>query len=658
MKSRWNQREAEAFSHDPVEMRAYSSRLIGADEDLVLHGGGNTSVKATTTNLFGEKEEALYVKGSGWDLETIAAAGFAPVKLDVLRRMAQLEQLSDADMVKHQRAAMLDPSAPNPSVEAILHAIIPFCFVDHTHADAVVTITNTADGEQIIRDLYGDRVLIVPYVMPGFVLARKVAQMTEDIDWGRLEGMVLMNHGVFSFADDARESYERMIELVDEAEQYLRQKNAWQTARADEGDGLDPYALSQLRKAVGDAAGRAMVSLSDRGPDARGFSRLDAIADIATRGPLTPDHVIRTKRIPLVVNDEDIAASLSAYTSAYDDYFHRNTDGGLTQLDPAPRWAVWRDRGVLAFGGSVKESRIVADINRHTIRCIQWAESLGGWQALPDKDIFDVEYWDLEQAKLNKGGAQPPLQGHVALVTGAASGIGHACVESLLKRGAAVIAVDIDPKIEHMYDCPEVAGLICDVRDGPALLECVRSGVLTFGGLDIVVSNAGIFPASQSIADMEDEIWTMSLELNLSSHQRLLRYCIPFLRHGVAPAVVIVGSKNVPAPGPGASAYSAAKAGLNQLARVAALELSEYGVRVNTVHPNAVFDTAIWTDDVLRSRAARYGLSIEQYKTNNLLKTEVTSRHVAELVCEMAGPLFSKTTGAQIPIDGGNDRVI
>ena len=658
MKSRWNQQEADAFGHDAVEMRVYSSRLIGADEDLVLHGGGNTSVKATVTNLFGEEETALFVKGSGWDLETIAAAGFAPVKLDVLRRMATLEQLSDTDMVKYQRAAMLDPNAPNPSVEAILHAIIPYRFVDHTHADAVVTITNTAEGERSIRDLYGDRVLVVPYVMPGFVLARKVAQMTEDIDWDRLEGMVLMNHGVFSFADDARESYERMIKLVDQAEQYLKQNNAWHTTQTNGGNGLDPYDLCRLRKAVGDVAGRAMVIVTDRGPDAVGFSELDSVADIATRGPLTPDHVIRTKRIPLVVDGEDVTASLSAYTRAYEDYFQSNTEGEQTRLDPAPRWAVWRNRGVLAFGASVKESRIVADINRHTVRCIQWAEALGGWQALPDKDIFDVEYWDLEQAKLKKGGTKPPLQGHVALVTGAASGIGHACVESLLKRGAAVIAVDIDPRIENMFDCPEVAGLICDVRDGPALLECVRSGVLAFGGLDIVISNAGIFPASQSIADMEDETWATSLELNLSSHQRLLRYCIPFLQHGVAPAVVIVGSKNVPAPGPGASAYSTAKAGLNQLARVAALELSEYGVRVNTVHPNAVFDTAIWTDDVLQSRAASYGLSIEEYKTNNLLKTEVTSRHVAELVCEMAGPLFSRTTGAQVPIDGGNERVI
>lgn len=657
MQSKWDDHEAKRFAHDPVEMRAYTSRLIGSDEDLVLHGGGNTSVKSTATNLFGEKEEILYVKGSGWDLETISVQGFAPVQLDVLKRMAQLEQLSDTDMVKYQRAAMIDPKAPNPSVEAILHAIIPFRYVDHTHADAVVTLTNTDDGAQRIRDLYGQRVMIVPYVMPGFLLAKKVAQMAVDTDWDSLEGIVLMNHGVFTFADDAKQSYDKMIGLVDEAEQYIKQRDAWNTVQTRAGKSMDPYALCNLRKAVSKAAGKAIVCLLNDSPSAIGFSGLKGVEDIATRGPLTPDHVIRTKRIPLIVeNDKD--NGIDAYTSQYKDYFQQNAHGQLTCLDPAPRWAIWKNRGVLAFGASVKEASIVADIGRHTIRCIQWAESLGGWSALTSKDIFDVEYWDLEQAKLGKGESKPLLQGRIALVTGAASGIGKACVEALLRRGAAVVAIDINPELKEIYKRRDVATMVCDVRDGSALMASVRSGVTAFGGLDILISNAGMFPASQSIADMDDDTWAASLDLNLSSHQRLLRACIPFLQQGIEPAVVIVGSKNVPAPGPGASAYSTAKAGLSQLARVAALELSTHGIRVNTVHPNAVFDTGIWSDDILKSRAAHYGLSVEQYKKNNLLKTEITSGDVAELVCEMAGPLFAKTTGAQVPIDGGNDRVI
>ncbi len=657
MKSRWNEHDAARFSNDAVQMRAYTSRLIGKDEDLVLHGGGNTSVKASALNLFGEEQEILYVKGSGWDLATIESAGFAPVRLDVLRRMAELEHLSDQDMVKHQRAAMLDPEAPNPSVEAILHAIIPFKYVDHTHADAVVTLTNTVDGEQRVRELYADRVLIVPYVMPGFMLAKKVAQLTRDIDWAKLDGMILMNHGAFSFADHARESYERMIHLVNDAEQYLRQYGSWDMAQAVSPVEADCYTLCQLRKAVSNAAGRPMLSLFNNDDYAVGFSRLDNVDDLATRGPLTPDHVIRTKRVPLVIED-DAAQAVQSYMQNYRNYFDRNAISGATCLDPAPRWAVWKNQGILAFGVSVKDARIVADIARHTIRSIQWAESLGGWSALPEDDIFAVEYWELEQAKLKKQGTMPVFQGRVALVTGAASGIGKACVESLLRRGAAVIALDINPDLGKILNRSEIHAAVCDVTDAQAMANRVRQGVMTYGGLDIVISNAGTFPASQTIADMEESAWATSLELNLSSHQRLLQTCIPFLQQGIDPAVVIIGSKNVPAPGPGASAYSVAKAGLNQLARIAALELSQHGIRVNTVHPNAVFDTGIWSDEILQSRAKHYGLSVDAYKTNNLLRTEVTSRHVAELACEMAGPLFAKTTGAQVPIDGGNERVI
>lgn len=657
MKSKWNEQEASQFQHDALEMRAYTSRLIGVDEDLVLHGGGNTSVKANVTNLFGEKEEILYVKGSGWDLATIEAAGFAPVRLDVLRRMAELEHLSDSDMVKHQRSAMIDPGAPNPSVEAILHAIIPFLYVDHTHADAVVTLTNTSNGEQRVHELYGDRVLIVPYVMPGFVLAQKVAQLTRRLDWNNIEGMILMNHGVFSFADDPRQCYERMIKLVDDAELYLHKHHAWNTVQATKRIEAESHILCKLRKAVSAAAGKPMLSLRHSDAWATGFSALVDVADLATRGPLTPDHVIRTKRIPLVIEDE-VDQPVQTYIDNYRSYFKQNANDGLTCLDPAPRWAVWKGRGTLAFGASVKEAGIVRDITRHTIRCIQWAESLGGWSTLPESDIFDVEYWELEQAKLKKDSKTPALQGRVALVTGAASGIGKACVESLLQRGAAVIAIDINPDLSSMFNRREVHALNCDVCDGQAVSNSVRSGVLAFGGLDIVISNAGVFPASQTIANMEESAWSASLELNLTSHQRLLKACIPFLRQGINPAVVFIGSKNVPAPGPGASAYSAAKAGLNQLARVAALELCEHGIRVNTVHPNAVFDTGIWSDEVLQSRAEHYGLSVEEYKRNNLLRTKVTSHHVAELACAMAGPLFAKTTGAQVPIDGGNERVI
>lgn len=655
MKSLWKHDEAHLWHDDILQLRVYSSRLLGREPSLVLHGGGNTSVKTTVKNLFGEAEEILYVKGSGWDLETIEKAGFSPVKLDVLKKMATLEQLSDSQMVKAQRAAMIDPSAPNPSVEAILHAIIPFKFVDHSHADAVVTITNTQGSEERILEIYGSRIFMVPYVMPGFILAKKVYEMTQNLDWQSLEGMILMNHGVFTFGEDAQSSYERMINIVSAAENYLEQQGAvvkpvLTSVRED------LPTLARIRRTVSQIRGAAVIAQLDTDPHCAHFSRLPHVVEIATRGPLTPDHVIRTKRQPVMIlhSEEDVLS----YAQAYREYFERHTTGQLTCLHQAPCWGIWPGHGLLSFGTSLQETQIISDIKNHTIQAIQQAEMLGGWKALPEKDIFDMEYWELEQAKLRKPGNPLPFQGRVAIVTGAASGIGKACVESLQAQGAIVAALDIDPKIKTLFSQAEILGVTCDVTCREQVQRTVETVIRHFGGLDILISNAGTFPASETIVDMNPNTWDKSLQVNLSSHHILLQSCISYLRLGINPAVIIMASKNVPAPGPGVSAYSVAKAGLTQLARVAALELAPLGIRVNVIHPNAIFDTAIWTTEVLEKRAKHYGMSVEEYKTNNLLKVEITSKDVAVLACVMLGPVFSKTTGAQVPIDGGNDRVI
>jgi rhamnose utilization protein RhaD (predicted bifunctional aldolase and dehydrogenase)/NAD(P)-dependent dehydrogenase (short-subunit alcohol dehydrogenase family) len=657
MKSRWNDSEAEKYADDPLKMRVYTSRLIGLDADLVLHGGGNTSVKGEVTNLFGETVEVLFVKGSGWDLATIEAEGFAPVRLDVLKKMAELKNISDSDMVKGQRAAMTDSSAPNPSVETILHTIIPFKFVDHTHADAVVTVTNTPEGEAHIRKIYGDKILIVPYVKAGFVLAKEVYELTKDIKWDTLEGIVLLNHGIFSFDDDARKSYEKMIDLVTKAEDYIKEHGGENSIAVSEGtpQEIPHLEVAKLRKVVSDAAETAMITKVLRGKDERGFAGLQNVSDIATRGPLTPDHVFRAKHIPMIMSG-NTDGDVHKFAKNYRDYFDRNTEGKLNCLDPAPRWAVWPGQGLAVMGKCLTDINIVSGIAKHTIRAIQWGELIGGWKALTDSDIFEIEYWELEQAKLKKGGTPPPFQGKIALVTGAAGGIGKACVEALSSQGAVVVGLDINPEIEKNSDLN--LGVACDVTDQKAIRKAIEQTIEEFGGLDILVSNAGTFPSSSLIEDQDTDAWNKSMGLNLNSHRALLQECIPYLKYGIDPAVVFIGSKNVPAPGPGASAYSVAKAGLTQLARVAALELGQFGIRVNVTHPNMVFDTAIWTKEVLESRANNYGMTVEEYKTNNLLKTEVTSKNVAELVVTMAGPAFAKTTGAQIPIDGGNDRVV
>jgi len=658
MKSLWNDKEAKKSAQDPLALRVYTSRLLGRDTSLVMHGGGNTSVKTQVRDFFGVEQQVLYIKGSGWDLATIEAQGFAAVKIDTLLRMAAIKELTDADMVRQQRAAMLDPNAPNPSVEAILHAIIPYNYVDHSHADAVVTITNTPDGRKRIKEFFGERVLIVPYVMPGFILARKVYEMTIGIDWSQYDGIVLLNHGLFTFADTAKESYENHIKLVTKAEQYIRHNSSikrpniigiaksFQVSLQAKRSNL--LQLAQLRQAVSRIQSGAVVALLKDDHHSLAFSRLLNIKNLATRGTLTPDHVIRTKPKPVVIN-KNIEAGINEYSKAYKKYFDRYNDGKLKCLDLAPRWAVWPGHGVVAFGRSLGEAKIVSDIADHTIQAIQRAEGMGGWKVLNEKDLFDVEYWELEQAKLAKNPKLLSLQGKIALVTGAASGIGKACVERLSANGAHVVGLDI----QEGPNC-----IRCDVTRQSDIKDAIESTVRRFGGLDIVVSNAGIFSPSMDLADMDPAVWEKSMQLNLTSHQCLMKEVIPYLSRGIDPTIIIIASKNVPAPGPGAGAYSVAKAGLTQLGRVAALELGGKGIRVNMVHPNQVFDTAIWTKEVLEKRARQYGLTIEQYKTNNILRTEITSKDVGILVCAMAGPAFAKTTGAQIPIDGGNERVI
>ncbi|MFA7096468.1 MAG: bifunctional aldolase/short-chain dehydrogenase [Gammaproteobacteria bacterium] len=656
MKSLWNDQEAGSW-HGDLGLRVYTSRLLGRDKSLVLHGGGNTSVKIRERNVLGEEEEILYVKGSGWDLETIEPAGFAPVRLEPLRALARLEALSDPQMVNELRTHMTRADAPTPSVEAILHAVLPYKYVDHTHADAVVTVTNTPDGLARVREIYGNDVVIIPYVMPGFDLARVCAERFAAEAGPQTIGMVLMNHGIFSFGATARESYERMIYLVDRAEQYLKRHGAWELPPGESrGPGPFRRQLAALRRDLSEAAGFPMVLRTVDDDLGTAFARRPDVATLSQQGPATPDHVIRTKRLPMLGRD------VAAYRAAYREYFAAHEPAAKerkTMLDPAPRVILDPELGLCATGRNAQDAAIVGEIYQHTIAVILRATALGGYRALPAQDIFDMEYWDLEQAKLRKGGKPPPFQGEVALVTGAAQGIGRACVEALLRRGAAVVGLDIDAAVENLHARTDYLGIRCDVTDEAAVSAALERAVRAFGGLDMLILNAGVFPGGRRIEALDTAEWRRVLQVNLDANLALMRECHPLLK--LAPKggrVVVIGSKNVPAPGPGAAAYSASKAALTQLARVAALEWGADGIRVNTIHPNAVFDTGIWTEEVLQARAQHYGLTVEQYKTNNVLRVEVTSRDVAELAAEMCGPLFAKTTGAQVPVDGGNERVI
>jgi rhamnose utilization protein RhaD (predicted bifunctional aldolase and dehydrogenase)/NAD(P)-dependent dehydrogenase (short-subunit alcohol dehydrogenase family) len=656
MKSLWSDAEAAQFS-GALGPRVYTSRLLGRDKSLVLHGGGNTSVKLREKNLFGEEQDILYVKGSGWDLETIEPPGFTPVTLDYVRRLAALSSLPDPQMVNELNTHMLRAGAPSPSVETILHAILPQTYVDHTHADAVLSVSNAPEGEKRVREIYGDRVVIIPYIMAGFDLAAYCAREFPKLAGRNTIGMVLLSHGIFSFGKDARESYERMIELVSMAEEYLQRKKAWHVPAPSARNAASKRAeIAALRRAMSDQAGFPLVVRANDSAKFLGFAQRPDVDKLSQQGPATPDHVIRTKPFPMLGRD------VPGYAKRYGEYFERfaaQAKEKKTMLDAAPRMALDPALGFVAAGRTAKDTAIVEELYEHTIDVILRAEALGGWRALDQRHTFDIEYWDLEQAKLRKAGSPPLFTGEVVLVTGAASGIGKACVESFLKRGAAVVGLDRNPAIETTWKRPDVLGITCDLTDAKAIDAALDTAVKRFGGVDMLVLNAGIFPSSQAIQDIPAESWRNAMSVNVEANLLVMQACHPLLKLAPRGArIVVIGSKNVPAPGPGAAAYSASKAALNQLARVAALEWAKDGIRINSLHPNQVFDTGLWTEEVLASRAKAYNLTVEQYKKNNLLKTEVSSKDVAELAAEMCGPLFAKTTAAQVPVDGGNERVV
>lgn len=639
-----------------LDQRVYSSRLLGMDPNLVLHGGGNTSVKLEGNDVFGVSEDLLLVKGSGWDLATIEPAGFTPLLLDPVRRLGDLDALSDTEMAHQLARYRTNPSAPSASVEAILHALLPYRFVDHTHADAIVTLSNTKDGERLLKSALGESILVLPYVMPGFDLAKLVASILPDLG-PDIHGIILMNHGIFTFGESAKESYGRMIDFVDRAETATNLGKHKGSPRPALPAGPERrVAIAELRGAISDAAGGSML-LTVRDDEASlAFAQRENVAELSRRGPATPDHVLRTKPFPLV------GKSVDAFVSDYRAYFDRYASTARTpvdMLDPAPRVVLDESLGLLAAGRTATEARIAGDIYRHTIAIIDAGEELGGYRTLHPKAVFDVEYWDLEQAKLKLAGPAKSLSGRVALVTGAASGIGRAIAGRYLQEGAAVVGLDLNPEVESTFAGPSWLGLRCDVTDTAQVTRVLDSVSDVFGGLDILVLNAGIFPAASPVDGMSLELWNRVMRVNLDSAMELLREAHPMLRLSYGGGrVVVIGSKNVAAPGPGAAAYSASKAALTQLARVVALEWASDPVLVNIIHPDAVFDTGLWGGGVLEARADHYGMSVDDYRRRNLLHVEVTSSDVAELALAMVGPAFSKTTGAQVPIDGGNERVI
>jgi rhamnose utilization protein RhaD (predicted bifunctional aldolase and dehydrogenase)/NAD(P)-dependent dehydrogenase (short-subunit alcohol dehydrogenase family) len=657
---------------EDLALRVYTTRLLGRDPKLVLHGGGNTSVKTRVQDLQGEETEVLCVKGSGWDMASIEPAGLPAVRLENLKKLRAREALSDEDMVKLQRANLIDPMAPNPSVETLLHAFLPHKFVDHTHSTAVLGIVDQPNSRDLCEEIYDGRMGFVRYIMPGFGLAREAAAVF-DAD-PKVEGLILDKHGIFTFGATAEDAYERMIEMVTRAEERLKKnrKAVFVTAQ-----------LPQSAAALADIAPilRGAASLKDEKTEGAwrrlvlDFRSSDAIlnfvngADVARysqAGVITPDHTIRTKDWPMIAPAPDggdpdgfhraAREAATKFIENYKAYFHRNNERvgrTKTMLDPAPRVILVPGLGLFGLGRTKKDARIAADLAEAAAEGITDAEAIGAFSPISEADMFDCEYWSLEQAKLGAA-KEPPLAGQVAVVTGAAGAIGFATARAFAAAGAEVALLDLDEAAARNKAKAvggAALGLGCDVTDPKSVEAAFRKVAEYFGGVDILVSNAGAAWQGR-IGEVDEATLRKSFELNFYGHQRVAQAATKImLAQGTGGCLLFNTSKQAINPGPNFGPYGLPKAATLFLARQYAVDYGAEGIRANAVNADRV-RSGLLTDEMIAQRSQARGLSEKDYMSGNLLGREVTAEDVAQAFLHQA--LALKTTADVTTVDGGN----
>ncbi len=664
MRNRWEENPIHGAASE-VEQLVHQSRLVGMEEALVLWGGGNNSVKSRSTDLLGGAIDVMLIKSSGSDMKSIVPKQFPAVRLDYIAPLrARDEEMSDQEMVDYLARCLTDPASARPSIETLLHAFLPAKAVLHTHADAILALTNTRGREETLRACFGDTVILVPYRRPGFRLSRDVADRFDAQP--DAEGLVLMNHGLITWGETAQEAYEKHIALVTKAEEFL----------GAQASSLPVRRLPGGRQDAGGPAGRMPALLRrilggkildlDSSPDVLEFlARRDA-KQITQIGPATPDHLLYTKRHPLFIEEQDdLDAAMREHIERYTTHYRAHPTE-FAMLDPFPRVILMPGVGMWTAGKDARAARIVRDIYRHTMRIIVDAEAVGGYETLNDDDAFHAEYWPLELYKLTLLPKEKELAGKIVLVTGAASGIGRAVAERFAEEGAHVVVTDVDLALAE-----EVAKAIIDkngLRRAIALRLDVASEedvdrafertVAEYGGVDVVVSNAGISSfGSLDVLPVAD--WDRSFAVNARGHFLVARAAMRIMKaQGLGGSIVFNASKNVTAPGKEFGAYSVSKAAEAQLCRIVALEGGEHGIRANMLNPDAIFGgSRFWSDEMREMRAQAYGVDASKlpdfYRNRTLLKVEVTADDVAEAALFLAGPRSAKTTGMMLPVDGG-----
>ncbi len=680
MKNLWNDKEA-GKCKDALDLLVYRSRLIGSSADLCVWGGGNTSTKMDWVDHRGRKRRALCIKGSGSDLKSSTRKDYPPVLLEDLQEAFKIENMTDEEMVDYVSKCLLEPKAPRPSIEVLLHAFVDQKDIDHTHADAILAITNNTRGREIARKIFGDELLWVPYVKPGFTLAKWVGEAYQKNK--KAKGLIMEKHGLITWAPDAKTSYSLTIEMVTRAEKYLaaaRKKKKWSPAKYKTAGTAEKRAwllenLPVIRKSV---SGHKKVILHfNDSPEVMDFVNARNTPEISQQGPATPDHMLRTRRVPLYVKpdakgrvtSESLARQIQAYADSHQAYFDRHKhllpEAHRKMLDPYPKVILLPGIGIVSTGLDLKSAKIVSEIYEHSVSVMKNASSLDSYKSLSEKLAFEMDYWPMELYKLSLAPPEARFSRQIGLVTGAARGIGKSIAEKMAAKGAHVFLTDINlpaaqkaaEEINGKIKASRVVAARMDVTSQESVRRCVEDVVLKFGGIDFLVSNAGLAHVS-SIDQLKLEDWEKCLAVNATGHFLAARETVKVMqRQKLGGSIVFVVTKNVPAPGKDFGAYSASKAAQAQLARVLAIENGGQGIRVNMINPDGVFeDSGLW-EKIGPGRAKSYGIASGQlekfYQNRNLMKTPVLPEDVAEAAAFLISPESSKTTGCVLSVDGG-----
>ena len=647
-----------------LALRVYTTRLLGRNNELVLHGGGNTSVKTSVKDIDGKKYDVLCVKGSGWDMADIEPEGLPAVKLNPLLSLKNKKYLSDENMVSFQKRNLINIKSPNPSVETFLHAFLPFKFVDHTHADAILNVTNRPEGFKLCNKIFGEKVALVPYVMPGFMLAKKVYEIYSKNP--KINCLILMNHGIFTFADEAKEAYNLMIKYVSIAERAIKKLKVKKIKQIKKfSTKFEPHEVAPIIRGL----------LSDSQPDQKFivayktnnlinyFMNGKNVKNYSTKGTATPDHVIRVKPFPLIItpkknsslNDFKIIAqkAMTSYRKKYIAYFNRNKNkvkGKKVMLDTSPRVVLVQNIGIFTVGKDLSAAKIAGDLTETNAKVISSVEETSKYKFIPEKDLFDVEYWSLEQAKIKK--KKKLLGGNVVVISGATGTIGFATYKIFKEYGAEVVLLDNNLKrLNVLKNQINDLCIHCDVTNKKSIKNAYKNICERFGGIDILISNAGTAPGG-AIGEISDDHLRKSFEINFFAHQNCASEAVKIMKkQNIEGCLLFNISKQAVNPGKNFGPYGLPKSALLSLCKQYAVDYGSFGIRSNGVNADRI-RSGLMTDKMIKTRAKARSVSEDNYMRGNLLLDEVKAEDVAKAFFHLA--TSKKTTGAVLTVDGGN----